>query len=842
MRHTAVFKLATLTFFAVVGSSSAVGSPVIFNVTNTVAIESSPVWITAGVTDVVALASVTLAYTTNATPILTNTVFLETMGTNLNGVSPWTGTGCDNAWIVNYNGSNPFSQVTNSNYGGNPCVLQFAKGTTSLVDSMITNVSSINATGSAGYVEFYLKTANLTPNTGWAFLVNAGSGFVPRLSDLSGTVHTWQLYHYDLQANELVTNLTLGFQFAGGATTNKIFLDQISVKVITGGGSWINTAMYDDGLHNDGAAGDGLYGGQIPASPAGTSVSYFLTASNGAGLSATNPAVAPYSSYNYTVAPAVIYDLMIGRPTDSSIAVNVLANQNLQVYFQYGTQSGIYPSQTVTSTIANGVPNALTIDQLQANQRYYYRMAYSTNGGASFKLGTEHSFTTQRARGSTFTFDIDADPHYGDYGIGNSGGTVDMVWKQTYTNILTDQPDFFIDLGDTFMGEKLFTYYGVTNALTQPSLIHDCADARSRFFSIIGHSVPLFLVNGNHDPELGWMLTNSVPHANPGVWGASARDQYYACPVPGGFYSGATNIDYYQQQPRDGYYAFEWGDALFVMLDPFWYSNQGVTKSSNPWAWTLGTNQYYWLKSTLENSTARFKFVFAHHLIGGSWDTQARGGLEFSPYFEWGGLNTNGTSGFAANRPGWPMPIRDLLLTNHVQVFFHGHDHLYCKQDYYATGVTNGSPDLIYQEVPQPSHYPYDSYSYATGTNFGYNYQTGVFYGSSGHLRVTVAPTNVTVDYVRSYSPAYPPTASGPGITNRMVSYSYNVPATGLLNGSIAANNLVLQWSSQSSLNYIVRWSSDLINWSNVPVGQTNAWKDTNTIPTVPKRFYRLMW
>ena len=129
------------------GSTEQVGgAPAIFGVTNTVAIESSPVWITAGVTDVVALASVTLAYNTNATPILTNTVFLETMGTNLNGVSPWTGTGCDNAWIVNYNGSNPFSQVTNSNYGGNPCVLQFAKGTTSLVDSMITNASSINAT------------------------------------------------------------------------------------------------------------------------------------------------------------------------------------------------------------------------------------------------------------------------------------------------------------------------------------------------------------------------------------------------------------------------------------------------------------------------------------------------------------------------------------------------------------------------------------------------------------------------------------------------------------------------------------------------------------------------
>jgi len=829
-------------FLATIPPASASGLPVIFSITNSVGIEGNPVWVTADVTDSVSLASVTLSYATSATPVLTNTVFLETMATNASGVSPWTGSGCDNPWIVNYNGSNPFSQVTNSNVGGNPCILQFAKGTANLADSTITTASGINTTGDSGYIEFYIKTANLITNTGWAMQLNAGFGFVTRTNDLSGSVHNWQLYHYNLQPDELVSNLVLNFEFAGGENTNKIYLDQISVVVTTGVGSWTNVTMFDDGLHNDGASGDGIYGGQIPAFPTGTTVNYLLTATDVAGLAATNPATAPHSTYSYTVQPAVSYDLMLGRPTDTSIAVNVLANQNLLVYFQYGTESGIYTGQTVTSPVPNGVPTALTIDGLQGNQRYYYQMCYSTNTGISFNTDTEHTFVTQRARGSTFTFDIDADPHYEDYGIGDGGGTVDAVWKQTCTNILADQPDFLVDLGDTFMEEKLYTYYGVTNALTPSFIADDSATVRQNFFGIIGHSVPLFLVNGNHDPELGWWLSNSVPQQCPPVWAAGNREQYFACPIPGGFYSGATNIDFYQQRPRDGYYAFEWGDALFVMLDPFWYSDQGVTKSSNPWTWTLGTNQYYWLKSTLETSTAKYKFVFAHHLIGGSWDTQARGGLEFSPYFEWGGLNTNGTSGFAANRPGWPMPIRDLLLTNHAQIFFHGHDHLFCKQDYYASGATNGSPDLIYQETPQPSHYPYDSYSYATGTNFGYNYQSGVFFGSSGHLRVTVSPVNVTVEYVRSYSPAYPPISPGPGITNRMVSYSYNIPANGLLNGALANNNMVLQWSGQSSLNYFVQWSSDLMTWSNVNVGQTNNWTDANPVSTQPMKFYRLMW
>ena len=102
------------------------------------------------------------------------------------------------------------------------------------------------------------------------------------------------------------------------------------------------------------------------------------------------------------------------------------------------------------------------------------------------------------------------------------------------------------------------------------------------------------------------------------------------------------------------------------------------------------------------------------------------------------------------HRPGWPMPIRDLAADqSRADIFPRPRPSVFAKQDYYASGATNGSPDLIYQETPQPSHYPYDSYSYATGTNFGYNYQSGVFFGSSGHLRVTVSPVNVTVEYVR---------------------------------------------------------------------------------------------
>ena len=51
----------------------------------------------------------------------------------------------------------------------------------------------------------------------------------------------------------------------------------------------------------------------------------------------------------------------------------------------------------------------MVITGLTANTKYYYRMQYSSDGGATWDTRAEHSFWTQRAAGSTFTFDITTD-------------------------------------------------------------------------------------------------------------------------------------------------------------------------------------------------------------------------------------------------------------------------------------------------------------------------------------------------------------------------------------------------------------------------------------------------
>jgi hypothetical protein len=59
--------------------------------------------------------------------------------------------------------------------------------------------------------------------------------------------------------------------------------------------------MYDDGAHADGAAGDHVYGGQIPAMAADTTVGYHVPAIDDFGFATVDPVGAPVTRYSYTV-------------------------------------------------------------------------------------------------------------------------------------------------------------------------------------------------------------------------------------------------------------------------------------------------------------------------------------------------------------------------------------------------------------------------------------------------------------------------------------------------------------------------------------------------------------
>jgi predicted phosphodiesterase len=406
--------------------------------------------------------------------------------------------------------------------------------------------------------------------------------------------------------------------------------------------------------------------------------------------------------------PAHPFDIVLGRPTRDSITVSVLAYQDTEGCIAYGTEHASYTQQTPRRLFKKDEPAELVLGSLQPDTQYFYQF----RGGDTNSV--ENTFHTQRPQGRPFTFTISADSHLDEH-------TSPAVYQQTLTNALADAPDFHIDLGDTFMSEK------------HPSRASAARQylAQRFYFGQLCRSAPLFLVLGNHDgesPRGRGDETDSLA-----VWSNTMRKRYFPNPIPDGFYSGDATI-----HPEAGllqdYYAWAWGDALFVVLDPFWYTQQQRGQRDN-WKRTLGAGQYQWLKQTLEASRAKFKFVFIHHLVGGL-DPQSRGGCEAAPFFEWGGQNLDGTEGFKEQRPGWPLPIHQLLVRNHVSIVFHGHDHLYAKQEL---------DGLVYQECPQPGD-PKGSIRSAAE----YGYKSGTILSSSGHLRVKVTAGQATVTYMRS--------------------------------------------------------------------------------------------
>jgi len=421
-------------------------------------------------------------------------------------------------------------------------------------------------------------------------------------------------------------------------------------------------------------------------------------------------------------------EILLGEPTDTSIKLKILAaGQGGTVVIAYGTASGRYVSQSASASMAASQPLTLTLDGLAPNTSYFYRLRLQTPSGQSETA--EYRFRTARPPGSTFSFTLQADSHLDE----NSDLA---LYRRTLANVLQDAPDFHIDLGDTFMTEK----HAEALSGTSPTAT-DAATVNRRYvyergnFGLLTHSAPLFLVNGNHEGELGWLTNGSAQ--NLAVWATQARKQYFLNPEPGAFYKGDVQLEPFVGQ-RASWYAWHWGDALFVVLDPYWSS--AAQSSKDGWNMTLGERQYRWLASTLASSKAIHKFVFVHNLVGGL-DGQMRGGIEAAPYFEWGGKNQDGTDGFANRRPGWGLPVHALLVQNRVTAVFHGHDHLYAKQDL---------DGMVYQEVPQPS-----AVNNSSGANLArdYHYASGTILSSSGHLRVMVSPDGVTTQYVRAWLP-----------------------------------------------------------------------------------------
>lgn len=513
--------------------------------------------------------------------------------------------------------------------------------------------------------------------------------------------------------------------------------------------------------------------------------------------------------------PAAELSQILGRPSDESVTLSILSASDIEAYAEFGQAQGKHTRKTARATSRAGAPFEIEMEGLEANRRYFYRLRNRPPGKGKFTTGGEYTFHTQRASGSTFTFALQGDSH-----PERLGKMYDPdLYVQTMRNVEKDRPDFYLTMGDDFSIDRLVN----RETLSQSEVDQVYAYQRS-FLGIVGRSSPLFLVNGNHEQAgLNWL--DGTPN-NPAVLAGIARTRFYPLPAPDEFYSGNAEEVEFVGLLRD-YYAWTWGDALFVVLDAYSHSPAAVdtisvsvsrpddsgdgssggerrggqrrggsgrgrggdeSDSGNErrvergdrsgggggergdisggggggrgegsgggrkrdwWGMSIGDAQYQWLKKTLEESNARYKFVFNHHVMGAG-----RGGVEMARLYEWGGRDPDGTWRFDEKRPSWEMPIHQLMVKNGVTIFFQGHDHLFARQE--LEGV-------IYQECPNPADDTYQAHNRQA-------YRSGDIIANSGHLLVTVSQENVRVDYVRSFLPE--DQADG---QNGQIAFSYTI-------------------------------------------------------------------
>ncbi|RMF71046.1 MAG: hypothetical protein D6744_18550, partial [Planctomycetota bacterium] len=352
---------------------------------------------------------------------------------------------------------------------------------------------------------------------------------------------------------------------------------------------------------------------------------------------------------------------------------------------------------------------------------------------------------TQRRAGETFKAILIADTHpYA--ALHKPAGRENTLAAQQ--RIIAEQPDFVIFLGDEASMIRNI-YRG--RVVTAEEAAADWLRWRTLYSDLLSQ-VPSMMVLGNHEGEAGYYQTytnsNGVMYLQ--RWATVARKQVLRNPGPTTYPEGGEDEGWVgdpdspatggaeqgNRSPLENYFAWTWGDALFVVLDVHRYTNPGGSTPAAPEEWTLGPTQMAWLEKTLRNSTARWKIVVTHHLVGG-WRWDGGGHTQETKYYY-------GRGGAKYARVGEQARITDLMNETGARLLLYGHDHVFAHQqsdnvDFVCCGrVSYLNPEWFdrpgWREAygDAAARDPYD------------------FYAALGYVRLTISPNSIDLAYVCS--------------------------------------------------------------------------------------------
>ena len=365
----------------------------------------------------------------------------------------------------------------------------------------------------------------------------------------------------------------------------------------------------------------------------------------------------------------------------------------------------VHPQGTSTwgSTVLPEVRGAdiaqWNFEGLDPGVRFEYEILASVPGGdQSLYAG---SAVTQRQPGDSFTFALITDSHIGANLTYSNQGNPNTL-KSISAEVGTAQPDFIVNLGDMLdFHEYGFNDPPPTGSITRSAYLN----YRTLLGDALGHAAHYGTI-GNWEGENGCYTAEEIMRSQ------QQRLLYLPGPAPTSYPEGGG--------PSQDYYAFTWGDALFIVLNVMGYTPTEHLLSSNPGLpddWTLGDAQFGWFENTLANATSKWRFTFIHHAVGG-----AAGDSDDSAY---------GRGGGRAAYVGEQAKVHQLMLQYGVQIFFYGHDHVF----------TDMQVDGIHYTLPGSS---------GAIWMFGQS-QTGYAQSwlESGWSRVTVSPDSVNVQFLK---------------------------------------------------------------------------------------------
>lgn len=395
---------------------------------------------------------------------------------------------------------------------------------------------------------------------------------------------------------------------------------------------------------------------------------------------------------------------MVGRVTRDAALVQFVTSATLPAPIRARVRwaesaKDLDRSTSVSNPVGASRPSApveLALAGLRPGRHYTYRVEWSFGSDPERwrALSPGGELRTQRTAGESFDFCVIADGHWGhprlDFDLQTPWG---YSGRRCIEQILADGPfDFCIDLGDS-------AFPVFARALSD---VERNYESYRRVIAPLTRVMPVYLVLGNHDREAGFFQrgdgsASAFPSAGLDPeqyhqkWATSARLAFVPNPRSDTYAEGGEGAPGFDSASdwgagskpwNDGaatdlqnFYAFTWGDALFVVLDLFRYTLPGQTViPTAPNQWSLGPTQFRFLEQTLEGSQARWKFVIGHHQAGGGLIDGGGSRIEAGRGVAYG----RGSAIEAANADVEQARIQSLMLRTGARFFVYGHDHAFC--------------------------------------------------------------------------------------------------------------------------------------------------------------------